>query len=41
MPNPSLNHDAVKENALSLAAALALELEQAAELLKAHVMGHA
>src|ERR1700722_11249214 len=38
MSSPSLNPDAVKENALSLAAALGLELEQAAELLKAHVM---
>ena len=38
MPNPSINPDAVKENALSLAAALGIELEHAAELLKANVM---
>src|ERR1035438_1781907 len=38
MPNPSINPDADKENALSLAAALGIELEHAAELLKAHVM---
>ncbi|MBV9762474.1 MAG: ThiF family adenylyltransferase [Acidobacteriaceae bacterium] len=38
MPNPSINPDAVKENALSLAAALGIELERAAELLNAHVM---
>lgn len=38
MPNPSINPDAVKENALSLAAALGIELEEAAELLNAHVM---
>jgi hypothetical protein len=38
MSNPSINPDAVKENALSLAAALGIELEHAAELLKVHVM---
>lgn len=38
MPNPSINSDALRENALSLAAALGIELEHAAELLDAHVM---
>lgn len=38
MPDPSINPDAIKENALSLAAALGIELEHAAELLNAHVM---
>jgi|SRR5579871_1347700 len=38
MSSPSMNPDAVKENALSLAAALGIELERAAESLNAHVM---